>query len=74
MPRYYFRLTDGKQTFNNHQGLELAGPAAAREDALTFARDLRHGAIMPGFNWSGWFVTIVDAHGRQIDEVPIDVL
>ena len=35
------------------------------------ARDLRHGAVMPGFHWGGWFVTVVDEHGHQVDQVPI---
>ncbi len=70
MPRYYFRLTDGKQTLSNHQGVDLAGPAAARENAVAFARELRGGA-MSGFTWDGWFVTVVDEHGRQVEEVPI---
>jgi hypothetical protein len=26
---------------------------------------------MPGWDWGGWFVMIVDAHGRKVDEVPI---
>jgi hypothetical protein len=26
---------------------------------------------MPGFNWAGWFVAIVDEHGKKVDEVPI---
>ncbi len=71
MPRYFFRLTDGKQVLNNHQGIDLAGSAAAREDAVALAASLRHGAVMPGFNWGGWFVTVVDEHGKQIDEVPV---
>ena len=71
MPRYYFRLTDGKEVLSNHQGTDLPGPAAARENAVAFARDLRLGAVMPGFNWDGWFVTVVDEHGRQVEEVPI---
>jgi hypothetical protein len=60
MPRYYFHLTDGKQVLNNHKGIDLSGNAAAREDALALARDLKHGAVMPGWNWTGWFVVIVD--------------
>ena len=40
MPRYYFRLTDGNQILNNHKGVDLAGDAAALEDALALARDL----------------------------------
>jgi hypothetical protein len=26
---------------------------------------------MPGCNWTGWFVVIVDQHGQKVDEVPI---
>jgi hypothetical protein len=48
MPRYYFHLTDGKQVLNNHKGIDLSGNAAARDDALALARDLKHGAVMPG--------------------------
>ena len=71
MPRYYFHLTDGKQVLSNHQGIDLAGPAAARENALILARDLQHGETMPGWNWSGWQVSVVDEHGKKVDEVPI---
>lgn len=71
MARYFFRLTDGNQVLNNHRGIDLPGPAAAREDAVALARDLRLGTVMPGFNWGGWFVLVVDEHGHQVDEVPI---
>ena len=30
MPRYYFRLTDGKQALDNHRGIDLPGSAATR--------------------------------------------
>jgi hypothetical protein len=26
---------------------------------------------MPGWNWRGWFVVIVDEHGHKVDEMPI---
>ena len=26
---------------------------------------------MPGWNWSGWFVAVVDQHGHKVDEIPI---
>lgn len=71
MPRYFFHLTDGKHVLNNHQGIDLPGNAAAREDAVALARDLKNGKTMPGWNWSGWFVSIVDGHGHKVDEVPI---
>ncbi|HEU5273867.1 MAG TPA: hypothetical protein VFU97_09410 [Xanthobacteraceae bacterium] len=71
MPRYYFRLTDGNQVLDNHEGVDLPGNAAARENAVALARDLNHGRAMPGWNWAGWFVAIVDEHGHTVDEVPI---
>jgi hypothetical protein len=71
MPRYYFHLTDGKHVLSNHKGVDLPGDAAAREDALDLARDLKGGAVMRGWDWTAWFVTIVDEHGRKIEEVPI---
>ena len=67
----YFHLTDGKQVLNNRKGIDLSGNAAARDDALALARDLKHGAVMPGWDWTGWFVTIVDQHGHKVDKVPI---
>jgi hypothetical protein len=39
MPRYYFHLTDGNQVLNNHKDIDLSGNAAARDDAMTLARD-----------------------------------
>jgi hypothetical protein len=42
-----------------------------RLDAVTLARDLKHGAVMPGWDWTGWFVEIVDQQGREVDDVPI---
>ncbi len=71
MPRYYLHLTDGNQVLNNHKGIDLSGNAAARADAVTLARDLKNGVVMPGWNWTDWFVAIVDQHGHTVDKVPI---
>ena len=71
MPLYFFRLTDGKQVLDNHEGIDLPGDAAARTDAVALARDLQRGGAMPGFDWSEWFVTIVDGQGREVDKVPV---
>jgi hypothetical protein len=51
MPRYYFRLTDGKRTLDNHRGIDLPGNAAARTDAVALAHDLKQGHAMSG--WIG---------------------
>ncbi len=71
MPRYYFRLTDGSQALNNHKGIDLPGNAAARDEAVALARHLKHGIVMQPWDWRGWFINIIDIHGRKIDEVPI---
>jgi hypothetical protein len=71
MPYYHFRLTNGTQVLDNHTGVDLPGDAAARTDALTLARDLKHGAAMPGWNWAGWFVVIIDQQRHEVDKVPI---
>jgi hypothetical protein len=66
--------------FSSHQrrrGVEqsrrsrLAGYAAALTNAVALARDLKGGAAMPGWDWTGWFVAIIDQHGQKVDEVPI---
>ena len=53
----------------NHKAIDLSGNANARDDAM--ARDLKPGVVMPGWNWTGRFVTIVNQHGHKVDEVPI---
>jgi len=71
MTRYFFHLTNGTQTLGDAEGLELAGDAAAREEARLFANDLATGKLMTERNWSGWVVTIADEKGRPVDSVPI---
>jgi hypothetical protein len=74
MPRYYLRITDGTEELKGSQGLDLPGAAAARDEALILARQLKDGKMMPGRKWDGWFVSIIDEHGRQVESVPIDVV
>jgi hypothetical protein len=71
MPRYYFNLTDQTRTVADGEGLDLAGDAAAREEARLFARDLAERKVMNERDWSGWVVAIADEQGRHIDSVPI---
>jgi hypothetical protein len=58
-----FPSTNGEQILNNHHGLDLPGDAAARDDALALARDLKHGAVMQEWDWDGWFINIVNEQG-----------
>ena len=71
MPRYYFRISNGQESLDNSKGMDLPGNAAAREQAVVLAGELRHGKVMPGRSWKGWFITVVDQHGRDVDSVPI---
>ena len=70
--RYFFRLTDGTNELNPHEGIDLLGNAAARDEAMRFARGIKTQSAPPGENWDGWFVRIVDQHGKEIDTVPFD--
>jgi hypothetical protein len=74
MPRYYFRLVKDDETVKVPRGMDLPGPAAAREAALAFARDLKEGKVMPDRKWDGWQVAIVDKHGHTVDNVPIELV
>jgi hypothetical protein len=69
MPRYYFHLTDGNQVLDDPEGLELPGAAAAREEAVLVAADLKD-RLKPR-DWSGWVVSICDEQGNQVDSVPV---
>ena len=71
MPRYMFRITDGNQVLADQEGLEMAGDAAAREEAAKFARDLQERRTLQDRDWSGWFVSIIDENGHQLEAVPI---
>jgi hypothetical protein len=72
--RYFFRLTDGTEELNPHQGIDLLGNAAAREEAFRFAREVKASNAWPGRTWNGWFIKIVDQHGNDIDTVPLDAV
>lgn len=71
MPRYYFEVTDGKQRLRPPHGIDLLGNAAAREEAVRLAYDLKRAEAHR--DWDGWFIKVTDSHGHSIDTVPIDV-
>ncbi len=71
MPRYYFHVTNGQETLKNPKGMDLPGNAAAREEAVLLARELKQGKAVPGRTWEDWFVTVVDQHGHRVESVPI---
>ena len=70
-PCHHFHITNGRESLDNPKGMDLPGNAAARQEAVVLASELRHGKVTPGRNWQGWFVTVVDQHGHQVESVPI---
>ena len=44
MSRYYFEVTDGNEVLRPPHGIDLLGNAAAREEAMRLAYDLKHSA------------------------------
>ena len=66
MPRYYFHITNRQQSIENPKGMDLPGNAAARQEAVVLAGELRHGKVMPGRSWQGWFVSVVDQHEHEV--------
>ena len=72
MPRYYFRVTDGKEVLNPHEGIELTGNAAARDEGVRLAHSIKEGKVLPNRKWDEWFLVITDAHGHEIERIPID--
>jgi hypothetical protein len=41
---------------------------------VKFAGGIKRQEATPGRNWDGWFVRILDEHGKEIDTVPLDVV
>ena len=73
MPRYFFHFTNGRQTFTDSTGVELAGVAAARQHATQQIHQLRN--VMPGVklqNWLGWKIVAIDKVGNTVYEVGFD--
>jgi hypothetical protein len=64
MPRYFFSLSNGRP-FNDTDGLELPDLAAARQEAIGFARDLIR--MEPERrDWSSWVVRVTDCADRSV--------
>jgi hypothetical protein len=72
--RYFFRLTDGANELTPHDGIDLLGNAAARDEAVKFAREVKSQRKAAGENSDGWFVRIIDERGREVDTVPLDAV
>ncbi len=74
MSRYFFHFSDGKRTFTDNTGTELAGLGDARKHAVSQVRELK-GAISEQKiqNWVGWKMIVVDANGKTVLNVGFDL-
>jgi hypothetical protein len=74
MPRYFFHFSDGKRTFTDTIGLELAGLADVRNRVITQVRDLKSSLSEDHIqDWSGWKMIVIDAKGKMVLEVSFDL-
>jgi|tagenome__1003787_1003787.scaffolds.fasta_scaffold20986923_1 hypothetical protein len=72
MPRFYFRLTDGQRSTEDHDGVELVDQDAARREATQMMRELLQEAEETGHDWQGWEVQVIDADQRLVNIIPFD--
>ena len=64
MPRFYLHVTDGKKTYRDSTGLELANIAVAEAFARIISSDLRmHG------QFDSYYVDVRDQQGHEVAKV-----
>jgi hypothetical protein len=74
MPRYFFDLVDDKKVYDK-KGVSLPNDKAAREYALTFARELMETKReLMGESWRAWSIQICNGKFERILKVPFTEL
>jgi hypothetical protein len=73
MARYFFHFSDGRRTFTDSTGVELAGIASARQHAGEQVREMRSAMPERALDWSGWKMVVVDAGGKTVFELGFDL-
>jgi hypothetical protein len=75
MPRYFFHFSDGKQTFTDRIGVELASLAHARNNAVAQVREMKSSLSERLIQeWSGWKMIVIDANGKTVLEIGFDLI
>ena len=70
MPRYFFDLVDDKKVYDK-KGVSLPNEKAAREYALTFARELMETKRdLLGESWQEWSIQVCNGKFERILKVP----
>lgn len=74
MHRYFFHFSDGKRTFTDSIGVELANIAAAQTQPGQQIREMREGMSEQEISdWSTWKMTVVDLGGKKVFEIGFDL-
>ena len=71
MPRYFFNVVDDAKVYPDTEGIDLAGPEAARDYAQQDAKDLVDQRLMPPARVSQGRIEVVDEAGAPIVSVPL---
>jgi hypothetical protein len=72
--RYYFNLTDGETMIRDEEGIEAASIQGAVISAMEAVEELRAQDPSSSDEWQGWWLEVVDASGRAVQAIPLDVL
>lgn len=70
MPKYFFDLVDDKKIYDK-KGVSLPNDKAAREYAVTFARELMEAQPgLMGESWNAWSVQVCNGKFDRILRIP----
>jgi hypothetical protein len=70
MPRYFFDVVDDKNVYDK-KGVTLPNEKAAREHAITLARELMESkSELLGESWSKWSVQVCNGKFDRILKIP----
>ena len=71
MPRYFFHVIDEGKVYPDTEGVDLAGPEAARDYAQRDAKDLVEQHVVSPARVAQWRIDVVDEAGERIATVPL---
>lgn len=66
MPRYYFHIKSDVDFVEDPEGIELAGDAEAREEAIDAAREMLAERVRRGEVVDGYVIDVHDAAGTKV--------
>ncbi len=70
MPRYFFDLVDDQKVYDK-KGVSLPNEKAARQYAITFARELMQAKPhLMGESWRAWSVQVCNGKFDRILKIP----